>query len=271
LIKPTPRRETAETMRAIWTGAIGFGLVNIPVRLYSSIQESELDLDLLDKKDHAHIRFKRVNEETGKEVAWNNIVKAYQYKGNYVVLQDKDFEKASAKKSKIIEITDFVAQEQVDNMLYETPYYLEPDKSGTKAYALLRDALAKSGKVGVGSFVLRTKEHLCLLQPRGKIIILYRLRFPEEIRDIAPLKIPEAKNVKPAELKMAMSLIDQLSGRFNVKKYKNNYAAALKKVIQAKAKGKKVSYPDMKVTYSKSKDIMHQLKASIESHKRKAS
>jgi DNA end-binding protein Ku len=164
-------------MKALWTGAIGFGLVNIPVRLFSAVQESELNLDLLDKKDHAHIRFKRVNEDTGREVAWNNIVKAYAYKGSYVVLDDKDFEKASAKKSKIIEINEFVAQEQIDQSLYEVPYYLEPDKAGAKAYALLRQALVKSGKVGIGSFVLRTKEHLCLLQPKGKLIVLFRCGF----------------------------------------------------------------------------------------------
>ena len=261
-------------MKALWTGAIGFGLVNIPVRMFSAVQESELNLDLLDKKNHAHIRFKRVNEDTGREVAWDNIVKAYAYKGNYVVLEDKDFERASAKKSKVIEIDEFVAQEQIDQMLYEVPYYLEPDKAGVKAYALLREALTKTGKVGIGSFVLRTKEHLCLLQPKGKFIVLFRLRFPEEIRATSGLNTPETKSIKPTELKMAVSLVNQLSGPFQGKKYKNNYAASLLKVVREKAKGKKVVYPPMRVTYSKPKDIMEQLKASIETHKthkRKAS
>lgn len=261
-------------MRALWTGAIGFGLVNIPVRLFSAVKESDLNLDMLDKKDHTHIRFKRVNEGSGREVPWANIVKAFAYKGRYVVLDDKDFEKAGAKKSKVVEIERFVNQDEIDPMLYDVPYYLEPDKSGGKAYALLREALNKSKKVGVGSFVLRTKEHLCILQPKGKMIVLYKLRFPQEIRASADLNTPATKSVKPSEMKMAMSLIDHLSGPFEGKKYKNNYVAALLKVVREKAKGKKVVYPSMRISYSKPKDIMDQLKASIDSHrshKRKAS
>src|SRR5215469_9218775 len=134
-------------MRSIWTGAIGFGLVNIPIKLYSATQGSELDLDMLDKKDHANIRFKRVNEQTGKEVAWDNIVKGYKLDDRYVVLTDEDFQKASPEKSKIIEIKEFVLESEVDGIYYETPYYLEPEKSGGKAYILLRDALEKTGKV----------------------------------------------------------------------------------------------------------------------------
>ena len=164
-------------MRAIWTGAIGFGLVNIPVKLYSASQQSDLDLDMLDKKDHAHIKFKRVNEQTGKEISWNNIVKAYKYKGDYVVLDDKDFERASPKKSKFIEISDFVEETEIDSIYFETPYFLEPEKSGMKAYALLRNAFKKSGKAGVGTFVLRNKEHLCLLRPYKNAIVLNRLRL----------------------------------------------------------------------------------------------
>jgi DNA end-binding protein Ku len=123
-------------MRSIWTGAIGFGLVTIPVKLYSAVQDSSLDLDMLDKKDHAHIRFKRVNEETGKEVEWANIVKAYDYEGKYVVLTDKDFEAASPEKTKYIEIFQFVKEEEIDSIYYENPYYVEPDKNGNKPYTL---------------------------------------------------------------------------------------------------------------------------------------
>src|SRR3989337_2990771 len=114
-------------MRAIWTGAIGFGLVNIPVKLYSASQQSDLDLDMLDKKDHANIKFQRINESTGKVIPWKNIVKAYKYRGEYVILNDKDFEQASPKKSKFIEITDFILEEEVDSMYFETPYFLEPE------------------------------------------------------------------------------------------------------------------------------------------------
>src|SRR5437763_862356 len=131
-------------MRAIWTGAIGFGLVNIPVRIFSATQDSNLDLDMLDKKDHAKIRFKRVNEASGKEVPWENIVKAYDYDGKYVVLDDEDFQKASPERSKIIEIVEFVKETEIQSIFYETPYYLEPQKSGVKAYALLRVVHSKS-------------------------------------------------------------------------------------------------------------------------------
>src|SRR5688572_18055848 len=178
-------------MRAIWTGAIGFGLVNIPVKLYSATQQSDLNLDMLDKKDHSHIKFKRVNENTGKEISWNNIVKGYKYKGDYVVLTEKDFEQASPKKSKFIEITDFVTESEIDSIYFETPYYVEPERSGVKAYALLRDALKKSGKAGVATFVLRSKEHLCILRPYKNAIVLNRLRFAEEIRDTKELTLPK--------------------------------------------------------------------------------
>jgi len=159
-------------MRSIWTGAIGFGLVNIPVKLYSATQSSSLDLDMLDKKDHSNIRFMRVNEKTGKEVTWENIVKGYKNDGEYVVLDAKDFEAASAKKTKTIEISDFVKEDEVSSIYYETPYYLEPDKSGTRAYELLRQALQKTGKVGVASFVMRTKENLAILKSTKDLIIL---------------------------------------------------------------------------------------------------
>lgn len=249
-------------MRAIWTGAIGFGLVNIPVKLYSATEQSDLDLDMLDKKDHAHIKFKRVNEETGKEIAWNNIVKGYKYQGDYVVLTDKDFEQASPKKTKFIEITDFIIEEEVDSVYFETPYFLEPEKSGTKAYALLREAFKKSGKAGVGTFVLRNKEHLCILRPYKNAIVLNRLRFDEEVRDPGKLKLPKDKP-KPTELKMALSLIDQLTTSFDIKKFKDTYTSELLKLIKAKAKGKTVKHPEMRVTHRKANDLMSQLKASL--------
>ena len=249
-------------MRAIWTGAIGFGLVNIPVKLYSASEPSEVDLDMLDKKDHAHIKFKRVNEETGKEIAWNNIVKGYKYKGDYVILDDKDFEQASPKKSKFIEITDFIIEEEVDPVYYETPYFLGPEKSGAKAYTLLREALKKSGKAGIASFVLRSKEHLCILRPYKNAIVLNRLRFAEEVRDVSELTLPKEKP-KPAELKMALNLIDQLTTTFDIKKYKDTYTAELKKLIKAKASGKTIKQPKMKVTHRKADDLMSQLKESL--------
>jgi DNA end-binding protein Ku len=257
-------------MRSIWSGAIGFGLVNIPVKLYSAVQQSDLDLDMLDKKDHSNIKFQRINEKTGKEVTYQNIIKAYNYEGKYVVLDDEDFKKASPEKSKIIEIAEFVEQSEIDPIYYETPYYLEPQKSGEKAYVLLRDALKKTGKTGVATFVLRTKESLAMIKPSGNILLLQKLRYAEEVRDTSELKIPEVSS-KPAELKMAITLIDQLSGKFDITKYKDTYSAELMKLIEAKAKGKKIAVPEMKVVHSRSKDLMEQLKASLETKKKKAS
>ena len=258
-------------MRPLWTGAIGFGLVNIPVKLYSATESSDVDLDMLDKKDHSHIKYLRVNEKTGKEVPWSNIVKGYDTGTKYVVLDELDFEKAGAEKTKLIEITDFVKQEEIDSVYYETPYYLAPEKSGVRPYALLREALIKTKRAGVASFVMRNKEHLAILRVSGDAIILNRIRFHEEIRPTTELALPVKTVVKPAELKMAVALIDQLSGKFDITGYKDSYTASLMKVINAKAKGKKTVAPVMKVVHSKAKDLMEQLKASIETKRKKAS
>lgn len=257
-------------MRPIWTGAIGFGLVNIPVKLYSATESSTLDLDMLDRKDHANILFKRVNAKTGREVAWENIVKGFKMPNDrYVVLDPKDFERASAAKTKTISIEEFVDETEIESMFYETPYYLEPEKSGVRAYALLRAALLKSGKVGIATFVLRNKEALAVLRANENVIVLNRMRFEEEIRDPSELHLPAKSEVKPAELKMAISLIDQLTGTFDVSRYRDTYSQALMKFIKAKAKGVKTKEPKMKVVHSKTKDLMDQLKASLAPVKRK--
>ena len=257
-------------MKPLWTGAIGFGLVNIPVKMYSATETSNLDLDMLDKKDHGHIKYQRINENTGKEVDWGNIVKGYKYKDEYVILEDKDFEAASAKKTKTIEISDFVKEEEISSLYYETPYYLEPDKSGTRPYRLLLDALKKTKKVGVSTFVMRNKEALAILRPDNDVIVLNKIRFEQEIRDPNELGLPKNTEVKPAELKMAITLIDQLTGKFDISKYKDNYNDELLKLIKAKATGKKIKVPEMKVVHSKTKDLMDQLKASLEVKRKKS-
>ena len=257
-------------MKAIWTGAIGFGLVNIPVKLYSAVEASELDLDMLDKTDHSHIKFKRVNEKTGKEVAWENIVRGYNMNDKYVILTDADFAQASPEKNKLIEIAEFINEVDVNSIYYEMPYYAEPEKNGTKAYGLLRDALKKTGKAGLGIFVLRTKESLCLIKVEGEVIVVNRIRFAEEIRQPSDLKIP-ASSSKPAEVKMATQLIEQLTGDFDISKYKDTYTDKLMKIITAKSKGKLKAVPTMKVVHSKATDLMAQLKASLGSTRKKAS
>jgi len=258
-------------MRSIWTGAIGFGLVTIPVKLYTATQSSSLDLDMLDKNDQSHIRFKRVNENTGKEVEWANIVKAYDYEGKYVVLNDKDFEAASPEKSKYIDIFQFVKEEEIDSIYYENPYYLEPDKTGEKPYALLREALKKAKMAGVGSFVLRNKEHLAVIKVYDNIILLNMIRYEEEIRDYKELKVPSAGEAKPTELKMAMELIKQMTEPFDISKYKDTYTEQLMKLIKARAKGVKQKPTELKVVHKQTTDIMEQLKASLATKRKKAS
>jgi DNA end-binding protein Ku len=258
-------------MKAIWSGSIGFGLVNIPVKLFAAIESSELELDMLDKKDHANIRYLKVNENTGEEVNWEDIVKGFKYNDEYVVLDDSDFEQANAKKTKMIDIEDFVKIEEVDAIYYENAYYVAPDSNGYKAYHLLRQALLKTGKAGIATFVIRSKEKLALLRATEKVILLHRLHFDEEIRDTRELNLSENATFKPKELEMAVSLINQLSEKFDIKAYKNTYSEELMQIIKQKAKGIKKPKSKMKVVHSKSKDLMSQLKASLEIKHVKAS
>lgn len=255
-------------MRAIWTGAIGFGLVNIPVKIYSATEESRIDLDMLDKNDLSNIKFQRVNEKTGKVVNWNDIVKGYkQDDGEYVILTDEDFEKAYPKKSKTIEILEFMSVEEVDSVYFDSPYYLEPDKSGERAYALLREALADSKKVGLASFILRNKEQMAIIKPKDEVIVLNKIRFAEEVRDYKKLDLPEKKELKGGELELAKSLIDQLTHKFDLSKYKDTYKEEIMKIIEAKAQGKETKVKKLEPATTKTKDLMAQLKASLESAK----
>ena len=256
-------------MKAIWTGSIGFGLVNIPIRLFSAVQNSSLDFEMLDKKDHSNIRFKRVNEKTGKEVLWQNIQKGYLYNDKYIIVEKDDFQKASPKKSSHIEILQFVQESEIESVFFETPYFVQPEKGGVKAYNLLREALLKTGKGGVGSFVMREREHICLIKPYKKILILNCLRYVEEIRDDKQIAAP-ASATKAGEIKMAVNLIDQLTAPFKPSLFKDEYAGKLLKIIKDKAKGKKTVYKPMKVVHVNNTDLMEQLKASL-STKSKAS
>jgi DNA end-binding protein Ku len=257
-------------MRSIWKGSISFGLINIPVKIYTATQESTLDMDMLDSKDHSNIRFKRVNENTGKEVAYKDIVKGYKVDGEYVVLDEEDFKAADAVKSRTIEIMNFTNQKEIDSIYYENPYYLEPEEQAAKAYALLRDSLNASGKVGVTTFVLRNREALAILKPYGKVIVLNRIRFTQEIRDVSELKLPEISKAKSKEMEMANKLIEQLTEKFDISKYQDTYTEKLLKIIKSKAKGKKPVVPKLRVVHPQ-KDLMSMLKASIETKKKRAS
>jgi len=250
-------------MRAIWSGTIGFGLVNIPIKLYSAVQDSRLDLDMLDKKDHAHIKFKRVNEDTGKEVPYEQIVKGYLYNDEYIILEDEDFQEAAPEKSKMISIESFVELAEIDDIYFETPYFIEPDKAGVKAYDLLLKTLQKTGKAGLGRFVLRTSEHLAIIRPRENYLMLQQLRFEQEIRSAEELSFPKDSKVSKKELDMAVQLVESYTTAFDISNFKDTYHDELLKIIKAKASGKRRTVKKMKVVHTKSTDLFSQLKASL--------
>lgn len=255
-------------MRPIWTGGISFGLIYIPVKMYSATEPIELDLDYLSKKDYAPIRYARINTATGKEVPWKDVVRGYQFKeGDYVVLTEEDIDRVAFKKSNAIEIEYFVDRKEVDPKFFEKPYYLEPDKKAAKIYALLRDALKKSGKIGIAEFVMRNRENLCAIEPDGDVLVLNRMRYPEELRSIKELELPtgESLNTKK-ELVLATELIDKMSEKFNAKDFKDDYIDELKKLIKAKAHHRKIPIhtkaKDPKAT--EVNELMSQLKKSLE-------
>lgn len=250
-------------MRAIWTGAIGFGLVNIPIKIYSATQTSSLDFDMLDRKDHANIKYKRVNEQTGKEVKWENIVKGFMLKDKYIVLEDADFEEAMPEKNKMINLQSFVKLQEVDSIYFDTPYYLEPQKSGEKAYQLLLKALEKSKTAGLGSFVMRNVENLAIIKASDNVLVLNKIRFEEEIRDPSELKIPSSARISKAEMDMAMQLIKMNSKEFDIKELKNEYSKELMKIIQQKSKGKRATIRKINVENTKASDLLEKLKASL--------
>ena len=258
-------------MRAIWNGAIGFGLVNIPIKLYSATEESNLDLDMLDKEDLSNIQFKRINAKTGKEVKYENIVKGYKLEDQYIVLTEEDFNEVSPEKSKILNIKQFVNIQEIDSAYFETSYFLEPQKNGEDAYQLLLNALIKTKMAGIGTFILREKEILCLVRPyEDKILMVNRMRYPEELRSFEDLKLPSAKKPQTEELKMAESLIKQLQTTFDPDKFKNTYNEDLMKIIEAKAKGKTKKTEAKEEVSTTATDLMAQLKASLEAGKMKA-
>ena len=251
-------------MRSIWKGSIGFGLVSIPIKLYSAVQTSSLDLDMLDSRDHAHIKFQRVNENTKKEVPYDKIVKGYKYDDDYVIIEDADFEAAAPEKSKVIEIENFVDIASVNPMHYETSYYTEPETKNNKAYALLLAALKKSGKAGLARFVLRSTESLCIVHPVKDAIVVTRIRFEQQIRDQGELKLTDKVEVSKKELDMGLALIDQYAEPLDLSKYKDEYHTELLKLIEAKAKGKRPTIKKLKPKAAKGDDLYDQLMNSLQ-------
>jgi DNA end-binding protein Ku len=258
-------------MRSIWSGAISFGLVNIPVKLGSAIEAgSELNFDMLSKKDLAPIRYARIDTKTDKEVAWKDIVKGYEYaKGKYVVVTDEDFAKASPEKSKTIDIIQFVKEEEIDPIYYEKPYYITPDKGASKSYHLLMKALEETKTVGLAEFMLRNRMHICALKVHEGVLLLNQMRYYEEIRE-APEVDVKSEKISPKELQLAVKLIEQLTEKFNPESFKDTYISELKKVIKAKAAGKDIHIAEPKKPTATVKDLMEVLKQSLDTKKKRA-
>ncbi|HEU0274756.1 MAG TPA: Ku protein [Candidatus Udaeobacter sp.] len=230
--------------RAIWKGSISFGLVNIPIALYPATRREELKFRLLRKSDLSPVNYKRVAEKDGKEVPWDQIVKGYEYeKGKYVVLKEEDFERVDLEATQTVDIQDFVDQEEIDPMYFYKPYYLEPQKGGDKAYALLRGALKDSNKVGIAKVVIKTRQYLAGVKPEEDgALLLELMHFADELADPDKLHLPKKTEVGKREMTMARSLIDSMSAKWDPEKYKDDYKKALMEVIEEKveAGGKEI-------------------------------
>lgn len=254
-------------MRSIWKGSIGFGLVNIPIKLYSAVQSSRINLDMLDSRDHEHIKFQRINEKTRKEVPYEKIVKGYKIDDTYVILEDQDFEDASPQKTKMIELENFVNIDAINPMYYETSYFAEPETQGKKAYALLLKALQKSKQAGVARFVLRSSENLCVIHPESNILVVTKIRFAEELRSSEEIKTPDDVIVSKKELDVGLALISQYTSEFKIDQFKDEYTAELLKIIKAKAKGKRPTIKKMKPQKATGDDLYEQLMQSLNTGK----
>ena len=262
-------------MRPLWTGALTFGLVNIPVRLHSAVQAKErVSFRLLHKKDLSPIRYERVCQKEGEAVDWKEIVKGYEYtKGKFVVLTDEDFKAAAIESSKTIDIIDFVSADEVDSRYFETPYYLVPAKGGEKAYALLREAIKRTGMVGIGKITMRSNSlHIAGVKAVGEALVLEIMRFADELVEVGDFSFPSDSGVRPQELQMAEQLVANLSQPFDPSKYTDDYRDNLMKIIRAKMKGKKLEVPEPEERESTHVvDLMQRLKESLEMAKKASS
>lgn len=256
-------------MRAIWKGSITFGLVNIPISLYPATAQKELKFHLLRRSDLSPIRYKRVAEADGKEVPWDQIVKGYEYeKSMFVVLTEGDFERADIKATQTIEVMEFVHLHEIDPVFFDRPYYLEPQKQGAKAYALLRDALKKMERVGIAKVVIKSRQHLAAIKPEQNALVLEVMHFAEELLNPSGLQIPATAPNAGREMQMASELIERLSGPWDPEKYKDDYRQALLELIHRKiqsggrtpAQGKATARPSA----TKVIDLVSVLQQSLE-------
>jgi DNA end-binding protein Ku len=225
-------------MRAIWKGNISFALVSIPISLFSATRKNELSFHYLHKKDMSPVSYKRFCDTEDVEVQWEDITKGYEYeKGQFVEITDEDLEKADVEHSKTIQIMEFVNEDEIDPLYFDKPYYLEPQKGGEHAYGLMREALAKSKKIGVAKVVLKSREHLAAVKAVGDLMTMQTMRFAHEIVDAGSLNVPKEVEVSKKEMDLANMLIDSMSDTFDPKKYKDDYYEKVLEVIDMKVKG----------------------------------
>lgn len=230
-------------LRAIWRGHISFGLVQVPIELFPAERRHDLQFKLLDSRDKARIRYERINEMTGEEVPWNEVVKAYEYDDkNYVVLSEEDFKRAAVEATQTIAIQEFVDPRLIDPIYFDKPYYLVPGKHGDKGYALLREAIRRTNRVGIARVVIRTRGYLAALMTAGPVLSLVLLRFHQELRDPQKLDLPSGSlktlGISANDLDMATRLIESMSGKWAPQRYHDEYRDALMKWIEKKARAK---------------------------------
>lgn len=259
--------------RPIWKGHISFGLINIPVTLYPAEQRSELHFNLIDDRNKAKVRYQRVNERTGEEVPWENIVKGYEYEENeYVLLGDEDFKQADVKASQTVELEDFIAADEIDPVYYDKPYYLVPSKAGIKGYVLLRETLKKTKKIGIARVVVRTRAYVAALFPKGPALVLDLLRYHGELRKESDYDFPsmnmEEFHVTAKEVEMAERFIESLTSKWQPEKYTDQYRERLMAWIDKKAKTGMVRVaeeaPAEEVRPTMGEDIIQLLRKSLE-------
>ena len=252
--------------RAIWKGSLAFGLVNIPVELYSAVRDHRPKFRLLHAKDESPVHYERVCQTEGKPVGWEDLVKGYEYeKGQFVVLTKDDFKTAALEKTKTLDILDFVDPKEIDERYFETPYYLRAGKGADRSYALLREAIRESQKVGIAKIILRDSQHLAAVEVIGDALVLTMMRFADELADLDDFSFPSSEGIRPAELKMARQLVENLSAKWQPQKYTDEYVANLMRVIQAKLKGKKPKLVERDTARgAEVVDLMERLRASLE-------
>jgi DNA end-binding protein Ku len=252
--------------RAIWTGSLSFGLVNIPIEVHTAVRDHRPHFRLLHAKDSSPINFERVCQKDRKTVAWEDLVKGYEYeKGRFVVLTKEDFETAAIEKTRRIDVLDFVETDAIDDRYFDKPYYLTAKKGGEAAYALLREAMNEAGRIGIAKFVMRETQHLAAIEGIGDALVLSTLRFADELVDTSSLTFPSGKNLKKADLNMARMLVENLAAEWDPAKYADDYQENLMRVIKAKMKGKE---PDL-VVEERSRDsnvidLMERLRQSLD-------